>query len=51
MEPVFGESETWLYMGRVYLAEGKRDQAREALEKARTLAPESADVRDELAKL
>ena len=50
-EPVFGESEAWLYMGRVYLAEGKKDKAREALEKARTLAPESADVRDELAKL
>lgn len=50
-EPVFGESETWLYTGRVYLAEGKKDKAREALEKARTLAPESADVRDELAKL
>ena len=51
MEPVFGESETWLYTGRVYLAEGKKDKAKEALETARTLAPESADVRDELAKL
>lgn len=50
-EPVFGESETWLYMGRVYLADGEKDKAKEALEKARTLAPESADVRDELAKL
>ena len=50
-EPVFGEAETWLYMGRVYLADGKKDKAKEALEKARTLAPESADVRDELAKL
>lgn len=50
-EPVFGESEAWLYLGRVYLATGQKDKAREALEKARLLAPESADVRDELAKL
>jgi tetratricopeptide (TPR) repeat protein len=50
-EPVFGESENWLYTGRVYLAEGQKDKAREALETARALAPESADVRDELAKL
>lgn len=50
-EPAFGEAEAWLYMGRVYLADGKKDKAREALETARTLAPESADVRDELARL
>ena len=50
-EPLFGESETWLYVGRVYLADGDKDKAREAFEKALTLAPESADVRDELAKL
>lgn len=49
--PVFGEAETWLYIGRVYLAEGQKENAQEALETARTLAPESADVRDELAKL
>jgi hypothetical protein len=35
----------------VYLADGDKDKARQALEKSRTLAPESADVRDELAKL
>ena len=50
-EPVFGEAETWLYVGRVYLANGEKDKAKEALQKARTLAPENADVRDELAKL
>jgi len=49
-EPVFGEGETWLYIGRVYLAMGQKDKAREAWEKARLRAPESADVRDELAK-
>lgn len=50
-EPVFGESETWLYIGRVRLALGQKDEGRKALEKARVLAPASADVRDELAKL
>jgi tetratricopeptide (TPR) repeat protein len=49
--PVFGESETWLYVGRVQLALGRKDEARKALEKARELAPASADVRDEIAKL
>lgn len=50
-EPVFGESETWLYIGRVYLASGQKAKAAEALERARALAPESADIRDELARL
>lgn len=50
-DPVFGESETWLYIGRVYLARGQTDRAKAALERARTLAPENADIRDELAKL
>ncbi|MEQ1802292.1 MAG: hypothetical protein ABL989_10245 [Gammaproteobacteria bacterium] len=49
--PVFGESETWLYIGRVQLALGLKDEARQSLEKARALAPGSADVRDEIAKL
>lgn len=50
-EPVFGEAETWLYVGRVYLANGEKEKAKEALDKARALAPENADVRDDLAKL
>lgn len=49
--PVFGESETWLYIGRVLLALDREDEAREALEKSLDLAPDSADARDELAKL
>jgi tetratricopeptide (TPR) repeat protein len=49
--PVFGESETWLYIGRVQLALGRKDEARKALEQARQLAPASADVRDDIAKL
>ena len=50
VEPVFGEAETWLYIGRVNMALGQKDRARVALERARTLAPENTDVRDELAK-
>ncbi|MDH5255852.1 MAG: tetratricopeptide repeat protein [Gammaproteobacteria bacterium] len=49
--PVFGEGETWLYIGRVQLALGRRGEARKALERARELAPGSADIRDEIAKL
>ena len=50
-EPVFGEAETWLYLGRVYLATGQKDEARRAWQKALLLAPGSADVRDELRTL
>lgn len=50
-EPVFGESETWLYVGRVYLATGQKAEARKAWQQALLLAPESADVQDELGKL
>jgi tetratricopeptide (TPR) repeat protein len=49
-EPVFGEGETWLYLGRAYLATGQKAEARNAWQKALVLAPESADVRDELGK-
>lgn len=49
--PVFGESEAWLYIGRVYLATDRRELAREAWEKALALAPDSTDVREELASL
>jgi tetratricopeptide (TPR) repeat protein len=49
--PVFGEAEAWLYIGRVYFSTGRKDLAREAWEKALSLAPGSADAREELAKL
>ncbi len=49
--PVFGESETWLYMGRVRLALGQEHEARLAFERALKLGPGSADVRDEIRKL
>ncbi|MEO7386450.1 MAG: tetratricopeptide repeat protein [Gammaproteobacteria bacterium] len=49
--PVFGESETWLYIGRVLVSLDRKDEGRKALDKALDLAPDNADVRDELAKL
>jgi tetratricopeptide (TPR) repeat protein len=50
-QPVFGEAETWLYIGRVQKSLGQPGPARKALERAREMAPDNADVRDELAKL
>jgi tetratricopeptide (TPR) repeat protein len=49
--PVFGEAEAWLYIGRVYRSTDRKDLAREAWEKALSLAPDSTDVREELANL
>ncbi len=49
--PVFGESETWLYMARVRLALGQEHEARLDLERALALDPGSADVRDEIKRL
>ena len=49
--PLFGEAEAWLYIGRAYLAEGDKEKAREALATSLKLAPESADARDDLARL
>ena len=49
--PVFGEAETWLYLGRVYLATGHKTEARAAWETALTLSPVSQDVKDELGRL
>ena len=48
---LFGEAEAWLYIGRAYLAEGDKEKAREALATSLKLAPESADARDDLARL
>jgi len=49
--PVFGEADVWLYIGRIYLSTDREDLARDAWEKALSLAPDSTDVREELAKL
>ncbi len=50
-DPIFGEAETWLYIGRAYLAEDDKEKAREALETSLKLAPGGADAREELARL
>jgi tetratricopeptide (TPR) repeat protein len=49
--PVFGEAETWLYIGRVHLSADRKDLARAAWEKALSLAPDNTDVREALATL
>ena len=49
--PVFGEAEVWLYIGRVYLSTDRKELARDAWEKALSLAPDSTDVLEEIAKL
>ena len=49
--PVFGEAEAWLYIGRIYLSTDRKELARDAWEKALSLAPDSTDVREELGKL
>jgi len=50
-EPLFGEAETWLYIGRAWVAEGDKAKARDALETSLRLAPDSADARNDLARL
>ena len=50
-QPVFGEVDTWLYIGRSLAATGQSAEAREALETAQRYAPDSRDVAEALASL
>lgn len=50
-EPVWGEAETWLYIGRTHQALGDSDAAREALQTALAMAPDSRDIREALTSL
>jgi tetratricopeptide (TPR) repeat protein len=50
-EPVWGEAETWLYIGRTHQALGETEAAREALQTGLAMAPDSRDIRDALAGL
>jgi tetratricopeptide (TPR) repeat protein len=50
-QPVWGEAETWLYIGRTHQALGEIEAAREALQTALTMAPDSRDIREALAAL
>lgn len=49
--PVWGETETWLYIGRAHQALGESEAAREALQTGLTMAPDSRDLREALATL
>jgi tetratricopeptide (TPR) repeat protein len=50
-EPVWGEAETWLYIGRTHQALGETEAAREALQTGQAMAPDSRDIREALAGL
>lgn len=50
-EPVWGEAETWLYIGRAHQALGEIEAAREALQTGLAMAPDSRDIREALAAL
>ncbi|MCL4791365.1 MAG: tetratricopeptide repeat protein [Gammaproteobacteria bacterium] len=49
--PVWGEAETWLYIGRTHRDLGETEAAREALQTALSMAPDSRDIRAALAGL
>lgn len=51
VQPVWGEAETWLYIGRAHLALGETEAAREALQTALSMAPDSRDIREALQSL
>jgi tetratricopeptide (TPR) repeat protein len=48
---LWGEAETWLYLGRLHRDAGRSAEARQALERALALAPANRDVQEELAAL
>lgn len=50
-QPVWGEAETWLYIGRAQLALDNTEAAREALQTALGMAPDSRDIREALLTL
>lgn len=50
-QPVWGEAETWLYIGRTHKALGEIEAAREALQTGQAMAPDSRDIREALAAL
>jgi tetratricopeptide (TPR) repeat protein len=50
-QPVWGEAETWLYIGRAHLALGETEAAREALQTGLAMAPDSRDIREALQAL
>ncbi len=51
VQAVWGEAETWLYIGRAHLAIGETEAAHEALQTALAMAPDSQDIREALQTL
>jgi len=51
VQPVWGEAETWLYIGRAHQALGETEAAREALRTGLGIAPDSQDIREALQAL
>jgi tetratricopeptide (TPR) repeat protein len=50
-QPVWGEAEAWLYIGRTHQALGETEAAREALQAGLAMAPDSRDIREALERL
>lgn len=50
-QPVWGEAEAWLYIGRTHQALGETEAAREALQTGLAMAPDSRDIREALDRL
>ncbi len=51
VQPVWGEAETWLYIGRAHLALGENEAARKALQTGLVMAPDNRDIRETLETL
>jgi tetratricopeptide (TPR) repeat protein len=47
-QPVWGEAETWLYLGLVHRDAGRRAEARQALEHTLSMAPDHRDAEEAL---
>lgn len=51
LQPVWGEAETWLYIGRTHQALGENEAARKALQTGLAMAPDNRDIREALETL
>lgn len=51
VDPVWGEAETWLYIGRTHQALGENEAARKALQTGLAMAPDNRGIREALQTL